>query len=308
MLLQYARRRTIASRVILVTGLLILAAAPGLNLWHAAFQMQGGSGSPQADPIRITMDNTRDIAPGRGVLGRWHGSESYVRIVLPVQVTGVPTGGALLSERIAARLESADGASWSGPWSDAGGTLHLQGEQRLLPEDGAYWQYFYVDRAVFDRLKNTPVHVRTSAAFTLLSAPTTTRITPPTLAQFVPRFGFCATRAIGAGLSNMINEAVSAICLAPFQEPEWFALYVQSRRTGGSRALEADSRFPTVRIRWNLAAGTWSMVGDVKPVYNPPDLDVLLESRQAVAHFERGLDLPALRLIQYEDSPKEDRL
>lgn len=312
--LQYKNRRTQLSRTILILAVLLLAVAPAFNLWHAAFRLQAGAShrTPQSDTIRLSLDPHRDLAPGRDVLGFWRGAETYMRIVLPVELRGLPAGMQVLSERIAVVVDAPDGVSWSGPWSDAGGTLRLTGEQRLLPEDGAYWQYFYIDRALYERLKNTPVHLRTSAAFTLLSPATTRRLTPPTLASFVPQFGFCATRAIAGGISNAINGLASVVCLAPLQSPEWGALYVQSRRTGRTESF--GTQIGRTRSLWRealtyspypvgLGTSVWAMLGDAKPVYDAEALDILLEERHAVAYMERNLDLQGVHLSQYQDAP-----
>jgi hypothetical protein len=102
------------------------------------------------------------------------------------------------------------------------------------------------------------------------------------------------------------------VCLAPFREPEWSTLHIQSRRTG---RIEEFGGSPQVRIPGQntsfsygpypvgVGVSTWELLGNVKPVYNPRDFDVLLESRHAVAHFERDLEWRGVRLAQYLDTP-----
>jgi hypothetical protein len=305
---QYRQRRTLVSRAIAIAGVLVCAAAPGLGLWHAAFQLQRGT-PPSA--LQLTLDATRDLAPGRGVLGKAPGSDAYVRIVLPVRLSGLPAGTQLLSERIAAQIHTANGSGWSSGWNDAGGTYRLEGEKTLLPQDGPYWQYFYIDHAIYERIKDAPADLRTSSAFTLLSAPTTTRLPTPTRSALVPAFGYCATGANGLGGGNTINSVVVAVCLAPFRLPEWSALYVQSRRTGrieefgrpqGSIPNAADHAVSYGPYPVNLHANAWDLLGSVKPVYNAADFDVLFESRRALSHFERELEFRGIRLAQYRDA------
>ncbi|HXA48863.1 MAG TPA: hypothetical protein VNV86_01095, partial [Candidatus Acidoferrum sp.] len=284
--LQYRQRRTVASAAIAIAGVMVCAAAPGINLWHTAFQLRSGT-PPSA--LRLTLDATRDLTPGRGVFGIPRGTERYVRILLPVRLSGIPAGSQLLSERIAARIQNADGTVWSSGWNDAGGTYRLEGEKTLLPQDGAYWQYFYIDRPLYERVKDAPADLRTSAAFTLLSAAATTRLATPTRLSFVPAFGYCATSANGMGEGKTINSVLVAVCLAPFQLPEWSAMYIQSRRTGrieefgrpqGSIPSATDQPRAYGPYPVNLYASAWDLLGDVKPVYNGADFDVLLESRR----------------------------
>jgi hypothetical protein len=305
LLWQYARRRTVQSQVILGAGLLVCAAAPAWNLWHGAFALESryAHHPAEAAAIHLGFDAARDLKPGRGALGTWHGTESMVRFLLPVQVTGIPAGMEILSERIAVTAEGPAGARWSSGWTELGGTLRPTGDNWLLPEDGAYWQYFHIDRAFFERTRNAPLHLRTTTAFTLLSAARTIRLTPPAVAQPVPDFGFCAARANFGGMSSAIGGSLSVACLAPFQHADWVSLRMQSRRTGqfvisGTRQEVSYSPYPTA-----LSAGLWKPAGAAWLAHDPSDLDIVLEARHAEAHFERALEVREIRLDQYRDTP-----
>jgi hypothetical protein len=256
----------------------------------------------QASAIRLGFDAARDLTPGRGALGAWHGMESMVRILLPVRITGIPPGMEILSERIAVTADAPGGAQWSSGWTGFGGTLRPNGDNWLLPEDGAYWQYFYIDPAFFERTRNAPLHLRTTAAFTLLSEARTARLTPPTIAKLVPDFGFCTARANLGGISNAIRGSVSLACLAPFQRADWVLVRMQSRRTGqfqtsGTRQEVSYSPYPT-----ELTASLWMPVTAGMLAADPSDLDVVLEARHAEAHFERELDVPVIWLDQFRDT------
>jgi hypothetical protein len=305
LLLQYAHRRTLQSQTILGAGLLVCSALPAINLWHVAFALQGrwASHPEEASAIRLAFDPARDLAPGRGVLGTRRVTESMVRILLPVQVTGIPSGMEILSERIAVMAEIPGGARWSSGWTDLGGTLHPAGDSSLLPENGPYWQHLYIDRAYFVQTRNAPVHLRTTAAFTLLSHAQTARLTPPTFARPVPDFGFCTARANQGGISNTIRGSMSLACLAPFQHADWTLVRIQSRRTGqfqtvGTRQDVSYSPYPT-----DVSAMVWTAVRAAMLVVDPSNLDFVLEARSAEAHFERTLDIPEIRLEQFRDTP-----
>jgi hypothetical protein len=304
LLWQYARRRTVQSQIILGAGLLVSAAVPAMNIWHTAFVLQSryARHPAEASAIRLGFDAARDLTPGRDVLGTRHGTESMVRILLPVQITGIPAGMEILSERIVITAEAPGGARWNSGWTEFGGTLRPTGDNWLLPEDGAYWQYFYIDRAFLERTRSAPLHLRTTAAFTLLSAARTTRLTPPTVARPVPEFGFCTARANPGMLSNTIGGSASVVCLgAPFQHADWMSVRMQSRRSGhfvnsGIRPGVGYGSYPT-----ELSASLWNPVAAGMLVNDPSDLDFVLEARHAEAHFERTLDLREIRLDQYRD-------
>jgi hypothetical protein len=297
--LQYRQRRTAASRAIAIVAGLVCTAAPGLGLWHAAFQLQHGAPPPT---LQLVFDASRDLVLDRNVPDNGR----YVPIVLPVRLSGLSVSAAALSERIAVHIRSGNVSVWDSGWIDSGGTYRLEGDKTLLPQDGAYWQSFFLDRAVYERIKDAPVDLRTSTAFTLLSGATTTRLTTPTREAFVPAFGYCTTAANDFG-GNTIDGVVVAQCLAPFRLPQWSALYVQSRRTGrieefggahnSKNATDSEISYGPYTV--NLQFNAWEIMGNVKPVHYTSDLDVLFESRHALAHFESDVEFPGIRLAQY---------
>jgi hypothetical protein len=313
LLLQYARRRTLLSQSILAATLLSFVIAPALNLWHGAFVLQGRelqsrrSQRPHqqretdASAIRVALEPARDLALGRGALAAWRGTQDFVRIFVPVQVTGIPAGMEVYSEHIAVTVEIPGGPSWSSGWSSLGGTLRQTGDERLLPADGAYWQYMKIDRAFFEKIRDTPAHLHTIAAFTLFAEARTTRLTPPTTARWAPEAGFCSSRASGGDSTGAIRGFLSVVCLSPFQHADRVEILMQSRRTGlteGSGVrLVSYSPYQT-----DLTPSLWTAIGADMLVNNPSDEDILIEARQAVAHFERDLDVREIRLAQYQDA------
>jgi hypothetical protein len=311
LLFQYARRRTVLSQSILAATLLGFAIAPALNLWHGAFVLQSrdlqsrSQSRPlrqQADTsaIRIALDPARSLASGRGALAAWRGSQDFVRIFVPVQVTGIPAGREMFSEHIAVTVEIPGGPSWSSGWSGLGGTLRQTGEERLLPADGAYWQYMNIDRAFFEKIRDTPAHLHTTAAFTLFAEANITRLTPPTTSRWAPEAGFCSSRASGGAASGSIRGFLSVVCISPFQHADRVEILTQSRRTGlieGSGVrLVSYSPYQT-----DLTPSLWTDVSAQMLVTDPSDKDILIEARQAAAHFELHLDVREIRLGQYQD-------
>ena len=96
---------------------------------------------------------------------------------------------------------------------------------------------------------------------------------------------------------------MSVACRSPFQHADWVSLRMQSRRTGqfvtsGTRLDISYSPYPTP-----LSASLWKPAGAAWLAHDPTDLDIVLEARQAEAHFERALDVPEIRLDQYRDTP-----
>jgi len=188
-----------------------------------------------------------------------------------------------------------------------GRNLSLEGEKTLLPQDGAYWQYFYIDRAVFQRIKDAPVDLRTSTAFTLLSAAETTRLANADAIGACPAFGFWRDECERHGGREDNQRRFGRCLLAPFRLPEWSALYIQSRRTGrieefgrpqgsiGECNRSATRLRPISRESARQRMGT---AGQREARLHGADFDILFESRRALATSSATSEFRGIRLSQ----------
>lgn len=291
LILQYSRRKTIWSRGVLAVTILLVSAAPFLGNWHMAFAIQTGL-HKRTDPsgIRISFESAGRRLSGYGI-GAFSPTRQEEGIAIPILVTGIPAGVQIIGERIAAAIEAPGGRSWRSAWTATGGLAGVNPleDSRLIRADGPSWQYLNVDRSFYRAVKDTPVEIHTSVALTLLGDPQSAPLAAQGRTRDLPRGGLCY---VGQGLrSNLIVS-----CTWPMRAPA--RAYVAARSVQTGQALESlltpagsYSPYPTSGSVWDQAAAMFSA---------PPEpLELKLETWQALAHFERDLDIPAIRLSDY---------
>ena len=287
LLLQYSRRRTWLSRGILAAALLL---SPCLLLqprgWHTAFALESRlSGQPVAGTVaRIAFDPARDP----GLLPR------FDRQWIPVQVTGIPAGMALCSDRVAVTVETPGGKRWTSGWQSQNKLVRMFGtapdawkkEERLLAGDGGYWL----------RLGNlpgghsAPMRLRAKLALTLLSPEHITPLAPCKRTQASSQNGFCRASQDGSYWVTFRGGVIATGSSWPVRTPARLGLRPRSRDgDAGQQSLWWDSvgsycPYP--------ASGDWQQTSGTS---DPPPADMDLVTREAVAHFERDLDIPDLR-------------
>ena len=260
-----------------------------MNLWSCAFMIQARlSRLPRmAWTIQVSLDPAQDPA-WDVALG--HAGQPFVQLGLPVQVSGIPPGMEVVSERINATVEAPGERSWNSGWVVPGETPQRRGRTRVLPKDGAGWQYVNVDRDVFERVKNKPAHLHVKVALTLLAEPKLTRLRVPTVYRYIPGVGICHA---------MPNRVM---CFSPFGHAGWIDIQAQTPGIAGKNDL---------RIRPDVAygpdpteppgLGPWHTDIDAMFMANLSGKDMVFETRQALAHFVRELDIQQVRLAGYRN-------
>jgi hypothetical protein len=174
---------------------------------------------------------------------------------IPVRVTGIPAGMALNVDRAQITLESAAGYRES-DWDEvrAGNTAEL------LPGDGDY----------FLNLSASPSGslARLRLALTLLD---TERLTPLPIrsgTQAVPGGGVCWTMHA--------RSTINAACGWPARAPALVTIM-------GMTGTGSYGPYPASSGLWQWVVRAWAV---------PPADGIELVTRQALAHFERDVDIP----------------
>lgn len=289
--LQYSRRKTVVSRCLLGAAILLAAAGPFLGSWHAAWAIESSLSKQQLDAsaARLTMDPV-----GRPALGfadaLYSPGAGQAGINLPVLLSGIPAGTEVVSERIAARIEAPNGRSWASAWTRKGGLYRTTPlvDPYVIPGDGPYWEYVNLDDGFYQSVKDTPVHVHTTVALTLLGERQTAPLATRDRNEYQSRDGVC--RVDPGPFAKLI---VSCAWLG--HAPARSYVTAVSIRTGQTFAslISAGSGDP-----FPLNGSVWQRGG---ALFSPPPVthEMDLETWQAVAHFDRDLDLPQIRLADY---------
>jgi hypothetical protein len=177
--LQYARRATWITRLILAGGLVLVSVAfalPGDSALIALTYPQA------AAPLQLSYD------AGSKVTNYSQSSGSRrIGIGVPVQVSGIAAGRAVNLDAMQVTAEAADGRRWKSDWESLWGVRYRSDTDPSLTPPLP----LQIDRAFFQAEQRKPVTLHLRFAVTELRASTPIRIAMPTHDFAVPGFGIC---------------------------------------------------------------------------------------------------------------------
>jgi hypothetical protein len=179
--LQYARRRVIPARVIVVAGALAAASLFALLPVRAEYAVPGTGA--QAPP-RISLRNAPIDAAVRGRFG------ARQSVALPIQIAPGEGEDRFHISSVVVQVETPGGAVLQSglpfaraPAVDASGFFASN-------DSSQDWLWLRFDRAAWERVKNTRVHIRGALAFEFYR-PGQTTIIPAQGRHSVPDLGWC---------------------------------------------------------------------------------------------------------------------
>lgn len=292
MVFQYWRRSTGAARWVFGCGILAPFVFSASVPWDFAFRLTAPRQfENDAGLIGLTFDRARVRTwPGGSVHWRW--TRRDVGISVPIQITGIPAGMLAYSDHATVTIEAPDGETWNSGWDSLNAVQSafrtMYQNARLLPGDGGpYWFYANIDRSVVITYFHTPVHLRATVAFTLLGPARTTELDVSNRLIPIPGHGFCHL--------GMRGGYVVVSCFAPLEGASEKLVRFQSLDSGEIRENGYVDGLPPSVSAPNLF-GVWENF--TWPAFGPPPApySVFFETRQAVAHCERVLDVPGVRL------------
>jgi hypothetical protein len=128
-----------------------------------------------------------------------------VEIDIPLKLSGIGEGFAVVSDGVRVSIESPSGFRWISPWVPVYMTDYL-------PEDKDSYVKFTMPRDIYDKLKSTPLSVRLTIALTQVQATNITNISLPSREFSVPDFGNCSP-------SQWMPSLTVIICHSPVRQP-----------------------------------------------------------------------------------------
>jgi hypothetical protein len=290
---QYRHHATLAARCIFACGLAASLSFLPIVPWHAAFAWVAWR-SPAIDPmtVRLAPDPARKLPANGG----YSIDQGRVPVFLPIQVDGIPDGMEVYSERVRVTVAAPNRESWDSGWSPLSEvrdkTLASSATGRLLPGEGApYWLRVNIDGPFYSRCETEPVHLRATVAFTLLNRAHITRIVAREQPQPIGDNGFCSVSKRG--------EFVTVPCLEPLRFPTVALIRFQPGPSGAPpqygyvEGIQPESPGGSVFSIWEMLSG------GLRYGAPPEPFAVSVETRRAVGHFERDLDMPDIRLADY---------
>jgi hypothetical protein len=212
-------------------------------------------------------------------------------------VTGIPDGMEVYSERIKIALHAADGAVWNtGLEADnviQDRALELEAIYRRLPGKGEpYWLTANIDTSFYHDHGNEPVHVHATVAFTMLGRAQTTTVSRWGEPHAIAGDGICEF--------SKREATVGALCISPLRKPALTVIRFEPLPPGYPNGLVSLDRPPTGSSDLG-GFGIWRVSQNGTMTTPPEPFAMSIEVRQTVAHFERELDMPSVRLKEFEE-------
>ena len=291
--LQYSRRRTLVSRCVLGAAVVVAAAIPFLGSWRDAWAMKRwfsteklGDGFEYFAPLTFNASERPLVGFAEA---RYSPTVGEAGINLPVLVGAFPPGTAVVSERIAARIEAPDGRTWTSGWIQKGGlyrTAVLE-DPLLIQRQGAHWEYATVDESFYQSVRDTPVRLHTTVALTLLG----NRQTAPLATRTGNEYSSAGSRC-GVFPGPFGKLMVFCAWLPPVPARSYVTAVLAANGQTFSSRISAGPPMPL------LNGSVWWR--DATLFAPPPHIHEMdLETWQALAHFERDLDIPQIHLADY---------
>jgi hypothetical protein len=178
--LQYAARRVWVSRLLLI-ALPILLVLSGMAVSESTVMRRDypRASAGQEAPVQLAL--LRDTPhPATAYLIR----AKQVQVSIPLQVSGVAEGYALISGPFKVTVDAANGSHWSSSRQGLNG--------RYLPGTSESWISIQMSRAFFDQVRSTPATLHFTVGFTQVRAGNARSIPLPTEDFSVPDFGICS--------------------------------------------------------------------------------------------------------------------
>jgi hypothetical protein len=290
---QFSRRDTWRASVLFVCGLLLLLPFYRFVPWGTAFHLMAMRLPPvDSTAVRLEGDAGRKVSGGS-----FRTEDGKLAVRLPIRVTGIPDGLEIYSERIIIALHATYGQVWSSGW-DFYNTIQDRAAEtepfyRRLPGEGEpYWLNANIDAAFYHDHGDEPVQVHATVAFTMLGRAQTTTINRWGEPQAVGGNGVCEF--------SKREGTLAALCIAPLRKPALTAIRFEPLPSDYPNGYPSPYGQPS-GVEDLGEFGVWRVSQNATMPAPPEPVAMSIEIRQAVAHFERELDMSGVRLKEYQE-------
>ncbi len=183
-LLQYSRRKTAKSRLLIVgfaaVLLLILVGTPYRTVVaHQYPRLQAG----EQPPLQLAL-----LPPAKQTDGSVPADEKEVEVVIPFSVSGVADDSIVTLNGAMVVIEAPDGLHWDSGWRSKGWSL--------FHEDKGITIRFTLKKKLFERIKSLPVKAHISLALTVSRDQSRREFIVPQGEFVLPDMGFCEARGL----------------------------------------------------------------------------------------------------------------
>jgi hypothetical protein len=251
---QYARRMTTPARIALAGIVVFVAMIPYLPA-RTVFTLQAASSKTKIGGSSIQVEfnpsRTTVVRDGRG----------RIQIGLAFRLSGVPPGLQIREDSVRASIESADGR------------FNFAPEWFFELEPGTVIQFIDIRAGLFDRVKDQPVRIRTTALFTVYGNQRTVALS-----------GGAPVEVPGAGLCDPANHS----CRLPFRKPR---VLISTSGFSMRAPYAPPSRYPAELVLDPIVESPVSEFGRATKA---------LMTEEPVAHLRSDFEIGPIRLGDFE--------
>jgi hypothetical protein len=247
--LQYAARRVWISRLLLIAFpiLLLLSGITVPDSTNVGREYPPASSGQEA-PVQLALLQTESAT---AELKR----AKQVQVSIPLQVSKVAEGTALITGPVQVTVEGGNGSHWTSPWQTF--------NNEYLSGTGESWITVQMNRAFFDQVSAKPVTLHFTVAFIMVRAVKERSIPLPEQDFFVPDLGICSPQP------DWPRRQFSGIaCRFPMHPPK--LTYITSRWTDGPCLASQDSKTGVPGGAWIGSLKSGPAEFGMSPVLNDP--------------------------------------
>jgi hypothetical protein len=246
---QYARRRTVPSRILLLSAGAVFPILMFATPYHILIERA----YPQATvrqqlPVQLAFDPAKPASNGDG-----YPEKHKVHIRIPLLVSGIATGNRVTAAGRTVSIEAPGGQQWSSGWHNS--------YEFFLPNRPHDQTSITLDRDFFERVKSTPVKVDFTYALAPAHARETIRIVPQAGQFPVPGEGRCA-------FSPIDPEVIQ--CVFPLKAPSLLVSAKSDEITCAPRQNETLLPPGTIGYGWIWSSATFEAEFGISPVILRP--------------------------------------
>ena len=217
-----------------------------------------------------------------------HAGQVAVSVTIPVRVTGIPAGMAVVSERARATAVTSSGQVRSTGWDSLNRVFQVVGSQFASRQEEAVvsggddaWLYLNIDRSLAALTDGQAVGFRADIVFSLLSAVETTPLEAYGRPTHLRDGGVCWSES---------RKGLAVVCSWPVEQPG--VVFIRHNTPGASTGPDSPL---------SMAAGTTGPLAESLYVWQTASTELLfggeapavIVTRRTVAHFERSVDIRA---------------
>ena len=241
---QYARRRTLQSRIAIVafllSTLLISVATPYRWQIQRAYPLPQNGEEPLARFTPETLESQSEDSV------RFLEGQKYVDLHLPLRASGLAQD-LVVVRGLLVEVEGPDGFQADSHWRQEFTPLGLYGNR--------FEARFWLDKKAFDRAKSSSVKLRVSVALTAYKLQNRRTVSASAEPAFIPTLGECSIERSNKGVFQ---------CLTAIRPP---ALLAQVDRSDLTCSVSGASAPPPPTAYWR--SGDWTESSDFAPEIDP---------------------------------------